>query len=213
MLNYKGVIFDLDGTLMDSMHIWKKIDVDFLSKRGFDVPEDYMEKISHLGAMDTAVYTIDRFSLTDTPESLIKEWVDMAIELYSSVELKQGAEEYIDYLIKNDIPFSIATATEPEIAEAALSGRYFFDKISCITTISDVSKGKEDPEIYLKCASQMNLSPDECIVFEDILTAIKTAKKSNFQVVGVYEECSFNTTEEIKKISDRFIYDFREMID
>ena len=70
-MNFKGAIFDMDGTILDSMKLWEKIDIEFLSKRGYGVPEDYMRSIAHMGAMDTALYTIKRFNLKDTPEALI----------------------------------------------------------------------------------------------------------------------------------------------
>jgi len=212
MPDYKGVIFDLDGTLVDSMHIWKKIDIDFLAKRNIVVPDDYMEAISHLGAYDTALYTINRFNLSDTPEALIKEWIDMAIAMYSTVKLKDGVNEYMKFLKDNGIKIAIATATEPEIVDAAISKRGFADYIDCIVTIADVSKGKSHPDIYLKCASLLGINPGNCIVFEDILTAIKAAKSGGFKVVAMYDRVSTKNIEEIKKFSDGFIYDFKEMI-
>ncbi len=212
MTEYKGVIFDLDGTLIDSMHIWQKIDVDFLARRGIVVPDDYMNAISHMGAYDTALYTIKRFNLNDTPEELIKEWVSMALKEYGNSKLKNGAEEYIAFLNKNNIKIAVATATEPEIAVEALKNRSFKKDICAVVTVSEVKRGKGYPDIYLKCAEKLGLLPNECIVFEDILMGIKGAKTGGFYTVGVYEKCSESNMEEIKKLCDRYIYDFKEMI-
>ena len=149
MTEYKGVIFDLDGTLIDSMHIWQKIDIDFLARRGIDVPDDYMNAISHMGAFDTALYTIKRFNLNDTPQELIEEWVSMALKEYGNSKLKNGAEEYIGFLKKRNIKIAVATATEPEIAKEALKNRSFKKDICSVVTVSEVKRGKGYPEIYL----------------------------------------------------------------
>ncbi len=212
MTGYKGVIFDLDGTLIDSMHIWKKIDVDFLSKRGVTVPRDYMDAIAHLCAYDTAIYTINRFNLKDTPEALMKEWIDMAIGEYSSVKFKPGAGKYIEHLKKKSIKIAIATATEPVIVQAVLEGHNLKEYVDTVVTVSEVKRGKGYPDIYLKCAENMNLLPEECIVFEDIFMGIKGAKEGGFYTVGVYEECSLANLDKIKVLSDKFIHSFDEMI-
>ena len=99
MIRDKGAIFDMDGTLLDSMWVWKQIDIDFLGKRGFEVPDDYLEMITPMGYQRAAEYTIARFGLDEKPEDLIEEWYQMAAEAYAErVMLKPHVKEYLEAL-------------------------------------------------------------------------------------------------------------------
>lgn len=213
MHNIKGAIFDMDGTILDSMLLWEEIDIAFLNKRGFEVPDDYMAAIGHLGAMETALYTINRFSLNDKPEDLIDEWQTMAKEKYPSIREKDGICEYMKHLKSKGVKIAVATATCPELVKAALGGRELINCIDIITTVDEVKRGKGFPDIYLKCSEELGLMPGECVVFEDILMGIKGAKDGGFMTVAVYDRCSKGAEKEMRALSDKYIYDFYEMMD
>ena len=115
MIKKKGAIFDMDGTLLDSMWVWRQIDVDFLGRRGFEVPPDYLEMITPMGYCRAAEYTIERFGLNEKPEDLIQEWYGMAAEAYAKkVELKSHAKEYLLELKKAGAEKIYAYATHTE---------------------------------------------------------------------------------------------------
>ena len=90
-MKIEGVIFDLDGTLLDSTWVWSQIDTDFLKKRGFEVPKEYSTAIMAMGIEEVAKYTIKRFLLQETKEDVIAEWDAMARDAYAhDVKLKKG---------------------------------------------------------------------------------------------------------------------------
>lgn len=210
---YKGIIFDLDGTLIDSLWVWNQIDIDFLGKRGFDVPKDYLDNISHMGFEACADYTIERFSLNETRDSVVKEWFDMAIDAYSNkVKIKNGVKEFLEYLKNNNIKMSIATASDLQLVIPVLKSNNIDEYFDNITTVSEVKKGKGFPDVYDLAAKRMGIKSTKCIVFEDIIKGIEGAKAGGYFTVCVHDDNSHETIEELNAISDMFIYDFRECI-
>jgi len=209
----KGAIFDLDGTLFDSMWVWKAIDCKFLGNRQIEVPDDYMEAISPLGFVGAAKYTIERFNLTDTPEMLIAEWNEMALNEYrNNVKLKKGAKEYLFYLKERGVRIAAATASHEELFVPCLKNNGIYELFDNITTLQEVEREKGFPDIYLKAASKMKLEPTSCVVFEDIYQGIYGAVAGNFMTVGVYDESSAHEKERITAIADKYITDFFEII-
>jgi HAD superfamily hydrolase (TIGR01509 family) len=193
--------------------VWRQIDIEFLGKRGFDVPEDYMKIIAPTGFEATADYTIKRFGLKETREAVVKEWYDMAIDAYSNrVFLKDGVKEYLSYLKENGKLMSVATASDMRLVEPVLKNNGIEGYFNNITTLKEVNRGKGFPDIYDKSAEKMNIESDKCIVFEDIIQGIKGAKDGGYRTVGVYDEHFDNDKEKIKKICDMYIQDFKEMI-
>lgn len=213
MKEFKGAIFDLDGTLIDSMGVWETIDIKFLEKRYISLPKDYIEKINSMSFEEVAKYTIKRFNLNESVESLIKEWNDMAVYEYShNIKLKPKVKEYLIKLKENNIKIGLATSSPKELYELVLKNNKIYDYFDTFTSIEDVQKDKNYPDIYLYTAKKLGLKPNECIGFEDILISVNTLKKAGFMVVGVYDKYSHKDTEKIKAICDNFIYSFEELL-
>ena len=181
-MKIEGVIFDLDGTLLDSTWVWSQIDTDFLKKRGFEVPKDYSTAIMAMGFEEVAKYTIKRFSLQETKEDVMAEWDAMARDAYAhDVKLKKGAKELLLWLKKQDIKMAVATSNSASLFEPCLKNLGIYDWFHSFTETGDVKRGKEFPDVYLKAAEKMGVNPSNCFVFEDILPAVLGAKKVVFR--------------------------------
>ncbi|MDF2533059.1 MAG: haloacid dehalogenase superfamily protein subfamily variant 3 with third motif having or [Clostridia bacterium] len=210
--NIKAAIFDLDGTLIDSMGIWGKVDIDFLEKRGIETPADLRDYIEHLSFVDTAKYFKDRFKLSESIEVIMDEWNSMAYYEYSNtVTLKPGAKEYLECIKSKGIKLALATSNSHVLLEAVLKNNGVFEYFESITTTIEVDKGKNHPDIYLLSAKKLGVSPKQCIVFEDILPAVMGAKAAEMKVVAIYDAYSEHQREAILKNADYFIYEYKEL--
>ena len=202
----KGAIFDLDGTLLDSMWIWADIDKRFLSKRGIEVPSDYMAMVGAMSYRQAAEYTIARFGLSEMPEDLMNEWSEMAVGAYATeLKLKPKIKNILTKLISRGIKMAVCTSATPEMCLPALKNNGVEDLFDAVVTTWEIGKGKEFPDVYLAAAERLKLSPESCAVFEDTLRAVKTAKAAGFYVVGVHDKFSGANERQIKAISAYFI--------
>ena len=210
-MKIKAVIFDLDGTLLDSMGVWVKIDKEFLARRGIDMPEDYINAICGCSFREAAVYTIKRFNLDETPDNLINEWNEMALNEYAHhVVLKPYAKEYLASLAKKNIKIGAATSCDPVLYKRALLNNGIFDCFNVICETGEVGRNKEYPDIFLYTARKLNVKPEECLVFEDIPQAIQGAKDAGMTVYGIYDDASRHHWNKIQQIADGFLYDFQD---
>ena len=160
----KAAIFDLDGTLLDSMGVWDQVDIDFLAKRGIEVPADYMGKVAAMQFRQIAEYTIARFGLPDTPEALMQEWDDMARVAYSTVvEAKPHAVEYLSYLKRSGAKLAVATSLPPALREPAMKHVGIFDYFDQIVSVDDANNvGKDRPDVFLLAAGRLGVVPEQC---------------------------------------------------
>ena len=160
----KAAIFDLDGTLLDSMGVWDQVDIDFLAKRGIEVPADYMGKVAAMQFRQIAEYTIARFGLPDTPEALMQEWDDMARVAYSTVvEAKPHAVEYLSYLKRSGAKLAVATSLPPALREPAMKHVGIFDYFDQIVSVDDANDvGKDRPDVFLLAAGRLGVVPEQC---------------------------------------------------
>lgn len=208
----KAAIFDLDGTLLDSMGVWAQVDIDFLNKRGIEVPPDYMTKVSAMQFRQIAEYTIARFGLTDTPEELMQEWDDMASVAYSTtVEAKPGALDYLRDLKASGVKLGVATSLPPHLREPALRHVGMFELFNDIVSVDDANDvGKDQPDVYLLAAKRLGAAPADCTVFEDLLVGMKSAKSVGMKVWAMHDDSSASDWPEICHLADGVLFDFHD---
>ncbi len=208
----KGAIFDLDGTLLDSMGVWRQIDIDFLGKRGLMVPIDYLQAITAMNFEVAADYTITRFKLPETPADIIAEWMTMAAHQYAhEVQLKPYVIEYLKQLKARDIKIAAATSSDRQLFEPCLKNNCIYEYFDAFAVTSEVKRTKGFPDVYEKAADRLALEASECVVYEDIYKGIEGAKMGGFYAVGVEDEHSHYEKDMIKRDADYYIESFLEL--
>ncbi|WP_278712330.1 HAD family hydrolase [Eubacterium ventriosum] len=186
--NIEGAVFDLDGTLLDSSWVWEKVDEKFLGDRGFQVPDDYVDEISPLGAERAAVYTIERFGLNEDKDDIVREWIEMAKKEYATeVVCKPYAKEFLEELQKLNIKMAVATSSDRELFMKTLEREGILKYFQKIVTVDEVERGKGYPDIYEEAARRIKVNPHKCLVFEDILAGVTGASLGEFNVVAVFD--------------------------
>ena len=211
--NFKGAIFDLDGTLFDSMGIWKEVDIAFFRNHGMRMPSDYQDKIKDMHFRTMAIYTKERFHMRSSIESIMDEWCELCYDKYANdVPLKKGVKEFLDLLKENGIKIAFATANTTELSEVCLKNNKIFDYFDTGAYLHETQTDKSEPDVYLLACQRLGLTPNECIVFEDLLAGINGAVKGGFSVCGVYDKHSRRDTHHIKQIADYYINSFEELI-
>ena len=201
---YRGIIFDLDGSLMDSMWIWRRYDL--------TLPEGFQDEISGRSFYETAVIFKERFRLPESLEEIMAEWNRMAFEKYAhEVFLKPGADVLLQYCADHGIRLAIATSNSRELVDQVLTSNGVTDLFQAIVTGSEVTRGKPEPDVYLCAAEKIGVAPEEALAFEDIVVGIRSAKAAGMEACAVYDEASSHTEEMKRREADYWIRDFRDL--
>lgn len=207
----KAVIFDVDGTLFDSMPFWDDAGKLFLESVGIYAKEDLSHTLLSMTMKEGAEYLIKNYVPQMTIDEVLQGIIDVMNDAYrNKISLKKGAAQLLKRLKENNIPVVIATATDRTLLEAALNRLEIFDFIDKIFTCSEYNTTKSVPDIYLNACDWLDTSPEETVVFEDTLQAISTVSASNFITVAVKDQSSIHHQVQIKEKADLFIEDFNQ---
>ena len=211
---FDAVLFDLDGTLIDSMWMWHAIDIEYLNRFGLTPPKDLSKAIEGMSYNETAIYFKERFNISDSIEKIKSDWDEMSHDMYCTrVNLKSGVIKILDYLKNMGIKMAIGTSNSYSLASDVLKALNIAEYFDTIVTSGMVGKGKPNPDVYLEAARQLNVIPNNCIVFEDVVQGILAGKNAGMTVVGVYDEASKDTTDKKKQLADYYVESIDEFIE
>ena len=200
----KGAIFDLDGTLLDSMSAWDHVGENYLRLHGYEPEPDLDQVIANMSLHQAADYFIEHYGVRQTRDELIKEAVAIVDDFYRyDAQLKPHAADFLSRLHQAGVKMCIATATERSLVEAALERCKVLEYFSEIFTCSSVGAGKDEPLIYREALKFLGTDRNNTMVFEDSLHALMTAKADGFSVTAVYDDHEVNQEEMIRQADCR----------
>jgi HAD superfamily hydrolase (TIGR01509 family) len=209
-----AVIFDLDGTLVDSMWMWESIDREYLNRFSIELPGDLQKHIEGMSFSETAAYFKLRFGISDSLEQIKSDWNKMAWDKYLyEVPVKEGVMPLLKHLQKYNIPAGIATSNSKELVSLIIEKHGIKDYFHSIRTSCEVEKGKPSPDIYLLVAQDLRVEPNRCLVFEDILTGVMAGKNAHMKVCAVYDKYSEKEQDEKIKLADYYIHSMKEVLE
>lgn len=211
--NMEAVLFDLDGTLADSMGVWKEIDIDYLGRFQIPLPEKLQNEIEGMSFTETACYFKARFGIPDSVEQIKDDWNRMAWDKYASeVSLKPGAYKFVKQCHDAGLKLGIATSNSREIVENFTRVHKISQYFTTIMTACDVQKGKPSPDIYLRTAEVLETKAHNCLVFEDIVAGIQAGKAAGMKVCAVDDVYSAYQRSEKKRLADYYIDSYVELL-
>ena len=213
-MRLQSAIFDMDGTLLDSMPMWRNLYRSVVIDLGKEPRPDFLEQMKPLTLEEAAAYCRDVYELPMTVDEVIDVFKAKVMEFYTTqVQAKPGLKKFLSLLKMEGVWMYVATATDRPLAIAALRHAGIYDYFRGIITVAEAGAGKRDPEIFERALRRLQSNKKDTVVFEDALHAIRTAKNAGFRVAAVYDSAADDDQEEIRALADYYISSFEEMFD
>lgn len=208
-----AIIFDMDGTLVDSMWVWLAVDEDYLKKYNLTEPENFYDDMEGMSYSEVARYYLDIFPELDvTLDEIMDEWYEMACDKYTNdVPLKKGARKFIEEMRRQGKKIGIATSNSRALAENTLKALGIDHLFDSIKTACEAGAGKPSPDVYLLVSKEIKVSPERCLVFEDIPMGILAGKNAGMRVCAVEDAFSRPQVDKKRALADYYIQDFDDI--
>jgi len=210
---FDGAIFDVDGTILDSMYVWNEATTNFYKNHGLTLTAEEADTFAHQTLDESLPYIKKTYNLPMSVEEISLEFKELIRDSYSNkVKEKDYAVQYIKKLHNSGIKIAIATSGIDEMWQAAFKRLGILDLITTHSNSKEVGVNKSNPDVYLLAAKRLGIAPEKCMVFEDIYPGICGAKKGGFLTCAIYDTLSKNDTENMKKDADIYINSWREIL-
>lgn len=211
---FDAAIFDLDGTLLDSMYVWTRVDEIYFAQRGMAVPEDYGRALAGLSYRESAQYTMRRFGFPGPWEEIVREWTELAREEYACrVPLKPGARAYLTALKRCGVKLAVATALPEYLYRPCLEHLGVLGLFDALCSTDDTGgRGKGNGEVFLLAAARLGVSPERCAVFEDVMEGVRGAKRAGMRAYCVLDDASRHAHEEMAAIADGVVARYADLL-
>lgn len=206
------LIFDLDGTLIDSNGLWVEVDKIFLARRNAPYTKEYYDGVAHTILTNCAIFTKQYLNLEESCEEIIAEWMELAKGQYHDVALKPGVREYLNRCREAGHRMAIFTACVPEHCKAALERHNLTDYFDQIIYAQELGEDKKSPATFRKVADMLHVTTKECVLFDDSLTACKAAKAAGMTVVGVHDSYFKESEPDMRELCDQYIVGFGDLL-
>lgn len=204
----KSIIFDMDGTLADSMAMWRSLGIDYLKSHGVDITSKDAQEMTTMSLKMSSTYMKEKFNLSLTPDEIYNDMKHIAEDFYEHhCTLKHGAKDVLERFYEEGIPMMLGTGTPEEFFDPFLKREDMFKYFSEIATCDGLNLKKDDPNFFLTCCEMAGFDPKETVLIDDAYFAIIAAKEAGLTTICMYDEANDNMLRELSLKSDLFISD------
>lgn len=213
-MRLQSAIFDMDGTLLDSMHMWNNLGESVLRAQGVEPAADLSEQLKVLTLRQGAAYCKETYHLSQSVDEVVALIEERVSDFYrSEVQAKPGVRQFLSLLKMEGVWMYVATATERRLAEDALRHAGIDGYFRGILTCTEVGQGKDSPEIFERAMRRLQSNKRDTVVFEDALHAIETAKAAGFRVAAVYDPSAQADQAAIRTLADYYIESYEDLFE
>lgn len=209
----KGAIFDVDGTILDSMSVWQKVTDNFFKKHGLILTAEKAAQYKEMTLNESLPQINEEFGLGMTFDEIYEEFRQMmAFEYAQNIEIKPNADKYLKKLHNSGIKIAVATSGYEGMCKDAFARLGIIDCIDAYAFSSEVGVNKGQPDIYYLAAKRISIAPEDCVVYEDIVQGIVTARNAGFGTCAIHDDTNADETALLKQHSDRYITGWAELL-